>query len=180
LTVDFNCRRQYIDIDTPTVPIASQSDSTNNEAHSLEASDLPEDVISLINKWLSTLKTRDVQARASLYTDVVDQFYNMRTVGHEQLVHELKGMYSRYRDFANVHLSNCSASRIQPEVWSVTFDKHFEATLARSDVKKARVVGDVQSQLIVRRFADGWKIISESDPRVYSITRSAVTSEIAR
>jgi hypothetical protein len=79
-------------------------------------------------------------------------------------------MYGRYTDISVSQLSNWSWDQIEPDVIKVTFDKHFGGTLSGATVPKMKREGNVQSQLVLRKFEDGWKITSETDPKVYSLS----------
>jgi hypothetical protein len=116
------------------------------------------------------VKNRDIPAHLSLYAENVDQFYTKHDLTHRDISRELTAMYNRYTEISVLQLSNWSWNQIEPNVVRITFDKHFEAILAGPIRANPKRVGDVRSQLVLRHFEEGWKIISESDPKVYSLS----------
>lgn len=146
-------------------PVRPTSNATDQPQPILDNAALTDDIKALLDKWVSSTRSRDVRTNLDCYAPVVDSFYGRQGVSHDQLVREKQrqfGSTGRVRKFG---LDNVRVQRIPPDRAIVSFDKEW------SFGDRIPFAGAERAELTIRNLDGAWKIIREKEVKVYWVRR---------
>jgi ketosteroid isomerase-like protein len=120
------------------------------------------DIMEVVRRWASTARSLDVAGHMTVYADTVDQFYTKRALSKAAVEAEVAAIF-RANKSLELELSNFSRRELLADFVMVEFDKKYKAV----SPQRIATEGKVRSQLILTRFPQGWRIVSEADKEVY-------------
>lgn len=121
------------------------------------------DAMRVVNNWADSMRTMDLEKHMAAYADSLETFYTKRDVPKADVAKEIQAMFAQYSSFGGFQLSKWSSRELPPDRLAIAFDKQYKAMYKTGLPNE----GLVRSQLVLKRFQDGWKIIAESDTKVY-------------
>jgi len=124
---------------------------------------IPPDVMRVINEWADSTRSLDIPRHMAVYANSLEKFYTKHDVSKAVVADEIHTMFPQYSSFESMQLSKWSSRELSPDRVVADFDKQYKA-IYKTGVPNE---GIVRSELVLQHFPDGWKIVSESDTKVY-------------
>jgi ketosteroid isomerase-like protein len=120
----------------------------------------PEQVRDTVQDWARTLRQGDLAPHVSYYAQRMDRYFLQRGVA-QSFVQRDKADLFRNSKIEQLDISEPKVRMRGADRAVVTFDKTWRTSGSQPSSGKAR------SELQMRRTAEGWKIVSERDTKVY-------------
>ena len=124
-------------------------------------SGLPDNVKTLLDKWVISTRTGDVQANLNCYAPFVESYYTKRQLSRPDMLREKKRQFAAIGTVRRFELKNVQFTPIGPDRAVLIFDKHW------SFGGKNPFWGAERAQLNLRNVAGVWKISGERELKVY-------------
>ncbi len=138
------------------VPRASEKPTT---------SATPENVKTLLDKWVTSTRTHDLVTNLDCYAPLVDTYYTKRQLSRNDMVREKKLQFQTIGTVRRLGLVNVQFKQLGPDRAVVLFDKHW----AFGD--RNPFSGAERAQLNLRNVGGNWKIAGERELKIYWIRR---------
>ncbi|HEV2686966.1 MAG TPA: adenylate/guanylate cyclase domain-containing protein [Bryobacteraceae bacterium] len=144
-------------------PASTAANSPKSSASESAGSTAPADAMNVIHEWVASFEAKDLQRHMALYADSLDRFYTKRLMPKNEVAANIQTMFDQNSSFGDFQLSTWSSRELPQGRLLVEFDKQYKA-MDKAGVSNE---GKVRSELILQRFNDAWKIVSENDTKVY-------------
>jgi len=146
-----------------------------NPAAAASTPPVPADAMRLIDEWAASTKAMDLNRHMAVYADSLDAFYNKKQIPKADVAKNVQSMFDQEASFDDLRFDKWASRELPQGRLLVEFDKQFKATMKTGVPNE----GMVHSQLVLEKFGDAWKIVSEADTKVYwtnKAERDAVAS----
>ena len=129
------------------------------------ASSLPDNVKTLLDKWVISTRKRDIQANLDCYAPFVENYYTKRQLSRPDMLREKQRQFATIGPVRRFELDNVQFTPLGSDRAVLLFDKHW----AFGD--KNPFSGAERAQLSLRNVAGTWKISGERELKVYWVKR---------
>jgi hypothetical protein len=144
-----------LDLPVGTQPLSTARTNTRGRA-ATEA-----EIVDLVDRWVSSFRSRDLNTHVSLYAPSVERFFLARNVSLSQVRRVKQQAVASAGEIRQYTVENIETDIDSPTRATVTFDKTFEFSGG------APRSGKVRGVLYLRRINENWRIVGERDTRVY-------------
>jgi hypothetical protein len=112
----------------------------------------------IVNRWVSSYRSRDLGTHMSFYAPSVDRFFLSRNVPVDRVRRTKQQALQSAGDIRQYTVENVRVNMQAPNRATVSFDKTYEFDAQ---------AGKVGSELYLRKINETWRIVGERDVRVY-------------
>ena len=130
----------------------------NNQVSNVETVD------EFLTRWIDSIKNEDIDAHMECYAPVLENYYNDSDVPADVVRRARAGAFNSFSTM-NVNISNKSYQQISPDRVIVDYDKDWDF----EDGKAFK--GSERAELILVRYGSKWKIVSETEIKVYWVDK---------
>ena len=128
-------------------------------------SGLPSNIKALLDKWVISTRTRDVQANLDCYAPFVESYYTKRQLSRKDMLREKQRQFATIGPVRRFELKNVQFTPVGSDRAVLLFDKLW----AFGD--RNPFSGSERAQLSLRKIAGAWKISAERELKVYWVRR---------
>ncbi|HYD16458.1 MAG TPA: dynamin family protein [Candidatus Nanoarchaeia archaeon] len=125
-------------------------------------------VQAFLTEWAASFKRKDVVAHLNCYGEKLDTYFLRHNVPHSSIEQEKQRAFSLISDIKEFSLSDISVSFNGSERATATFKKKWDTTLTTSK----RYAGEEIQALDLQFLNGSWKITSEREVKILSVTRN--------
>lgn len=141
---------------------ASQTTTGNADRAAVSPAD---DIQSLLDRWVVSMRNRDVDAQMACYAPKVDQYFGWRNVSADKIRQEKQRDYAQIGEVRQFQISNVRIQHQGPNRAVVRFDKTWDYG------QRSQFAGSEQAQLTLTKISGQWRITGEKEGKVYWVKR---------
>jgi hypothetical protein len=141
---------------------ASQSTTGNADRAAVSPAD---DIQSLLDRWVVSMRNRDINAQMACYAPKVDQYFGWRNVSADKIRQQKEHDYSQIGAVRQFQISNVRIQHEGPNRAIVRFDKTWDYG------QRSQFAGSEQAQLTLAKIGGQWRITGEKEGKVYWVKR---------
>ncbi len=130
----------------------------------------PQDIRALLDRWVNSIRDRNVDQQAACYAPTVNQFFGWHNVSSTRIRREKQRQFSQIGPVREFRISNVDFNETGPGKAVVTFDKTWDFG------QTSRFAGSERSQLTLTNIDGQWLITGERELKVYWVKRHRTES----
>ncbi|MFL6416214.1 MAG: dynamin family protein [Bryobacteraceae bacterium] len=138
---------------------------TGSSTFSYQGWTMPEAISAVLSRWTQTMLAGDIDGQMQCYGRTVERFFGRYNVNWSTLWTMKEAGFSKYPNVNRYQISNVELLNAAKDRVTLTFRKEWNATGVTNFAGASQIV------LALGRFGESWKIISETEPKVYWSSR---------
>jgi ketosteroid isomerase-like protein len=111
----------------------------------------------LLDRWIATMRAKDVAGQLKLYAPLVDTFYGQHRVASSRIASIKKREFRNMGAVNRFDATNVQITQIAPDNAVVLFTKNWAFG------NDSQRTGAVRSQLTLRKIEGAWKVVAERE-----------------
>jgi hypothetical protein len=128
-------------------------------------------VRAVIDKWVSTTLSLDIQGQLACYAPRLTKFYRLTNVDFAEVAKNKREAFSQFSEARTYRVRNLVFEHLDAHEARVVFDKDWDF---RNRATNRRFAGSGRQRLTLKPFGKSWLITGEEELAVYSVSGSVV------